>query len=201
MKVVSATSPGHVDRPNEDFVGDVPGAVVLLDGAGIPGSEAICRHGVAWHSHALGVTLLGRLAREGGTELVGALADSIDEVAGHHRHTCDIANPSSPQSTVVISDSRTIAQTSWCSRTCTWFSTWSRPGRTWSPTPAGSACAANARSPCTACPRARSSTSRSLQSAIDALRSRRSQPGGYWFAKTIHMRPRRPALAACLSGG
>jgi hypothetical protein len=47
MKIVTATSPGHVGRPNEDFVGDVPGAVVLLDGAGIPGTETICRHGVA----------------------------------------------------------------------------------------------------------------------------------------------------------
>ena len=101
VKFLTATSPGH-GRPNEDFVGDVPGAAVLLDGAGIPGTEAICRHGVVWCSHSLGAALLARLAREGGTDLVAALADSIDEAAGHHRHTCDIANPSSPQSTVAM---------------------------------------------------------------------------------------------------
>ncbi|HET7387186.1 MAG TPA: hypothetical protein VFJ19_11055 [Nocardioidaceae bacterium] len=65
-------------------------------------TEAICRHGVAWYSHTLGAALLGRLAREGATDLVAALADSIEEVAGRHRHTCDIANPSSPQSTVAM---------------------------------------------------------------------------------------------------
>lgn len=36
--VTSAKTPG---RMNEDFVGAVPGAVVLLDGAGIPGIDAI----------------------------------------------------------------------------------------------------------------------------------------------------------------
>lgn len=97
-----ASSPGHVGRPNEDFVGAVPGAVVLLDGAGIPGTDSICRHGVAWYAHILGATLLGRLSREPGAGLVAALADSIGQVAGHHRHTCDIADPSSPQSTVAI---------------------------------------------------------------------------------------------------
>lgn len=102
MKVVLASSPGRDGRPNEDFVGAVPGAVVLLDGAGIPGAEAICRHGVAWYSHTLGATLLGRLSRDPGADLVEALADSIEQVAGHHRHTCDLASPISPQSTVAI---------------------------------------------------------------------------------------------------
>lgn len=50
MKVMMASNPGHVGQPNEDFVGAVPGAVVLLDGAGIPGTDSICRHGVAWYS-------------------------------------------------------------------------------------------------------------------------------------------------------
>ena len=57
MKVAMATSPSHVGRPNEDFIGAAPGIVVLLDGAGIPGTEEICRHGVAWYSHTLGTTL------------------------------------------------------------------------------------------------------------------------------------------------
>ncbi len=101
MKVAMATSPGH-GRTNEDFVGAVPGAVVLLDGAGIPGMESVCSHGVAWYSHTLGAIVLGRLSREPGTDLVDALADGIEEVAGQHRHTCDIASSISPQATVAI---------------------------------------------------------------------------------------------------
>lgn len=100
MRAATASSPGHAGRANEDFVGTAPGVVVLLDGAGIPGTEDICRHGVAWYSHTLGATLLARMTP--GTDPVTALADSIEHVAGLHRHTCDLANPSSPQATVAM---------------------------------------------------------------------------------------------------
>ncbi len=96
-----ATNPGHA-RPNEDFVGAVPGAVVLLDGAGIPGTEQICHHGVAWYAHTLGGVLLTRLARQRTSGLVEALATSIEHVAHQHRDTCDISHPSSPQATVAL---------------------------------------------------------------------------------------------------
>ncbi|MCD4532574.1 protein phosphatase 2C domain-containing protein [Nocardioides sp. cx-169] len=182
MRFVSATSRGH-GRPNEDFVGGVPGAAVLLDGAGVRGSEAICRHGVAWYSHRLGASLLARLARDDETSLVAALADAIDEVAGQHRDTCDIANPSSPQSTVsivrfrgdradflvlgdvyvvldlidglpqVVTDTREVS----------------------------------VRRECTAAlhgvPAGTREHDQRKQSVIDALRARRNQPGGYWIAK------------------
>ena len=101
MQVSMATSAGH-DRPNEDFVGAVPGAVVLLDGAGIPGMESVCSHGVAWYAHTLGATLLGLLSRGPGEDLVTALGDAIGQVAGQHRHTCDLASPISPQATVAV---------------------------------------------------------------------------------------------------
>ena len=91
------TSAGHSDRPNEDFVGSVAGAVALLDGAGIRGTESICRHGVAWYTHRLGGALLGRLSRDDGRDLAAILAESIDDVAADHRVTCDIGDPSSPQ--------------------------------------------------------------------------------------------------------
>ncbi len=97
-----ASSPGHPDRSNEDFVGAVPGAVVLLDGAGIPGSEAVCDHGVAWYAHSLGAALLERLFGEAEVDLAAALADSIRHVAERHGHTCDIASASSPQASVAI---------------------------------------------------------------------------------------------------
>jgi Protein phosphatase 2C len=101
-----ATSAGKAGQPNEDFVGAVPGAVVLLDGAGIPGTESICSHGVAWYTHRLGGALLGRLSRDDGLDLAAMLATTIDEIAADHRTTCDITNPSSPQATVVIARSR-----------------------------------------------------------------------------------------------
>lgn len=84
---------------NEDFVGAVPGAVVLLDGAGIPGREALCSHGVAWYTRRLGGALLAGLP---GSDLVSVLAEAIATVADAHRDTCDIADPSSPQATVAI---------------------------------------------------------------------------------------------------
>jgi hypothetical protein len=97
-----ATSAGHTGQANEDFVGAVPGAAVLLDGAGIPGTESICSHGVAWYTHRLGGALLGRLSRDDGQDLAAVLAATIDEIAADHRTTCDITNPSSPQATVAI---------------------------------------------------------------------------------------------------
>lgn len=102
MHISMATSAGHPGRPNEDFVGAVPSAVVLLDGAGIPGTESICCHGVAWYTHRLGGALLGRLSRDDGRDLTAVLAEAIEEIAADHRGTCDITNPSSPQATVAI---------------------------------------------------------------------------------------------------
>ncbi|MFG1914541.1 hypothetical protein [Micromonospora sp. NPDC048898] len=102
MHVGLATSAGRADRPNEDFVGAVPGAVVLLDGAGIPGAESLCHHGVAWYTHRLGGALLGHLSRDDGRDLADVLATVIDEIAAEHRDTCDLADPSSPQATVVL---------------------------------------------------------------------------------------------------
>lgn len=97
MRIDTATSAGHPGRPNEDFVGTAPNAIVVLDGAGIPGTEDICHHGTAWYAETLGRALLAQLAHAGPAE---ALAASIEHVAGLHRHTCDLTHPSSPQATV-----------------------------------------------------------------------------------------------------
>jgi hypothetical protein len=183
VRVMMASDSGHVGRPNEDFVGAVPGAVVLLDGAGIPGTDSICRHGVAWYSHTLGATLLGQLAREPGADLGAALADAIGQVSGQHRHTCDIANPSSPQATVaiirfdadrvdylvladvfivldsseagpqVVTDSREVSVRNECSSVLRGL------------------------------PTGTPEYERRKLSVIDALRARRNQAGGYWIAK------------------
>jgi len=182
MKVVMATSPGH-GRPNEDFVGAVPGAVVLLDGAGIPGTEAICHHGVAWYSHTLGTTLLGLLSRQPDLGLAPALAEAISHVADLHRGTCDLANPSSPQATVaavrlhagrvehlVLADAFVVLDSSE-----------SGPQVITDPREV------DVRNKCAVPLRGLSSGSpeyeRALPSVISAIRARRNQPGGYWIAK------------------
>jgi hypothetical protein len=183
VHVSMATSAGQAGQPNEDFAGAVPGAAVLLDGAGIPGTESICAHGVAWYTHRLGGALLGRLSRDGGRDLAAILATTIGEIAADHRGTCDITNPSSPQATVVIvrahrgrldyllladsflvldqvcggpqvlTDEREVATRRICSASLDGV------------------------------PRGTPEYDRIRDSCIEALRARRNQPGGYWIAK------------------
>jgi hypothetical protein len=107
MRVATATAPGHPGRANEDFVGVVAHAAVLVDGAGIRDAGHLCRHGVAWYAHRLGGILLTRLSLDGAsgsaaTDLSTIVAAAIDEVTSLHRDTCDVADPSSPSSTVAV---------------------------------------------------------------------------------------------------
>ncbi|MGN9807766.1 hypothetical protein ACTMSW_00185 [Micromonospora sp. BQ11] len=183
MRISMATSVGWAGQSNEDFIGAVPGAAVLLDGAGIPGTESICSHGVAWYTHRLGGALLGQLSRDDGRGLAAILATTIGEIAADHRGTCDITNPSSPQATVVIvrahrgaldyllladsflvldqviggaqviTDEREITTRRVCSV------------------------------PLDGVPRGTPEYERIRDSCVEALRARRNQPGGYWIAK------------------
>ncbi|WP_422774798.1 hypothetical protein ACN28C_25065 [Plantactinospora sp. WMMC1484] len=97
-----ATAPAHPGRVNEDFTGALPTAAVLVDGAGIPGADAICRHGVAWYASRLGAALLGLLARLPEHSLPALLAEAIEQVTAAHRDTCDVADPISPSATVAL---------------------------------------------------------------------------------------------------
>lgn len=106
MEVSTASSPGRDGRPNEDFVGSVPGAVVLLDGAGVPGMDEACRHGVRWYVQTLGTTLLRLLAADPSALLTEALAQALQEVADGHRDTCDLEDPRGPMATVAIARAR-----------------------------------------------------------------------------------------------
>jgi hypothetical protein len=182
VKVAMASSPGH-DRPNEDFVGAVPGAVVVLDGSGIPGAEVVCHHGVAWYAHTLGGTLLGRLSRQPGMNLAAALADSIEQVAGLHRHTCDIASPISPQSTVAIirfdenrADYLVLADV---------FAVLDSSGSELQVITDPRE--VTVRNECTSIlrglPTGTTEYERAELLVRDAFRARRNQPGGYWVAK------------------
>ncbi|WP_034483281.1 hypothetical protein [Actinomadura oligospora] len=122
MQVTWATEQGSPQRRNEDFVAAAPGAVVVLDGCGLPlGADLGCVHGTAWYSRSLGTRLLARLTdglggvpqagppvgppegahRPGNRPLVARLAGAIADVAASHRATCDLAHPNTPAATVL----------------------------------------------------------------------------------------------------
>ncbi|MGI5203286.1 hypothetical protein ACQEU6_17130 [Spirillospora sp. CA-108201] len=115
-----ATDQGSPDRPNEDFVAAAAGAVVVLDGCGLPlGTDLGCTHGTAWYARSLGTRLLARMLeglgpqagppigplegahRPGDRPLVARLAGAIADVATAHRATCDLRVPTTPAATVL----------------------------------------------------------------------------------------------------
>jgi hypothetical protein len=102
MRVTMTSVAARAGRVNEDFTGAVPTAAVLIDGAGIPGAEPICRHGVAWYASRLGGSLLSLLSLVPDRSLAALLAEAIEQVTDQHRDTCDVANPISPSATVAI---------------------------------------------------------------------------------------------------
>ncbi|MCO1582014.1 protein phosphatase 2C domain-containing protein [Crossiella sp. SN42] len=102
MQVSIATESARTDRANEDFVGVVPGAAVLLDGAGSAGADSGCRHGVAWYSHQLGAQLLANLLTSPHDDLRSVLRSSISAVADMHKDECDLNHPGTPSATVLI---------------------------------------------------------------------------------------------------
>ncbi|GLZ03710.1 hypothetical protein Acsp03_11770 [Actinomadura sp. NBRC 104412] len=122
MRVTWATDEGSPERGNEDFVASAPGAVVVLDGCGLPlGTDLGCVHGTAWYARSLGMRLLSRLVdglggarpssppvgppegtyRPDQRPLVGRLAGAIADVAASHRSTCDLRRPTTPAATVL----------------------------------------------------------------------------------------------------
>ncbi len=102
MRVSMTSVAGHDGRANEDFAGAGPATAVVIDGAGIPGAESVCRHGVAWYANRLGGGLLGLLSIAPDRSLPALLAEAIERVTDEHRDTCDVANPISPMATVAI---------------------------------------------------------------------------------------------------
>lgn len=99
MTTSAAARPGRV---NEDFTGAVPTAAVLVDGAGIPGSESLCRHGVAWYATRLGGALLGLLSPVRDRGLPALLAAAIEQVTDAHRDTCNVADVIAPSAAVAV---------------------------------------------------------------------------------------------------
>lgn len=101
VRVMLATEPGKPGWPNEDFAAVAPGAAVLLDGVTCPpGADTGCVHDVAWYARKLGGALLAAIVADPPVSLRAALATAVTEVRGLHEHTCDLANPATPRSTV-----------------------------------------------------------------------------------------------------
>ncbi|MCP9954464.1 hypothetical protein LUX33_42780 [Actinomadura madurae] len=115
-----ATDQGSPERLNEDFVAAAAGAVVVLDGCGLPlGTDLGCVHGTAWYARSLGTRLLARMLdgagppagspvgppegahRPGTRPLVARLAGAIADVAAAHRLSCDLRVPTTPAATVL----------------------------------------------------------------------------------------------------
>lgn len=120
MRVSWATEQGSAERGNEDFVAAAAGAVVVLDGCGLPlGTDLGCVHGTAWYARSLGTRLLARMLdgmgahagppvgppegehRPGERPLVARLAGAIADVAAAHRTSCDLGAPTTPAATVL----------------------------------------------------------------------------------------------------
>ncbi|MBD2900375.1 hypothetical protein amrb99_93790 [Actinomadura sp. RB99] len=120
MRVAWATDQGSPERLNEDFVAAAPGAVVVLDGCGLPlGTDLGCVHGTAWYARSLGTRLLARMLdglgpqagppvappegvhRPARRPLVARLAGAIADVAAAHRASCDLGVPTTPAATVL----------------------------------------------------------------------------------------------------
>ncbi|MEV4768869.1 hypothetical protein [Micromonospora humida] len=182
MQVVMATSPAKPDQPNEDFVGAVPNAVVLLDGAGLAGTTSTCLHGVAWYTRRLGGALLAQLAADDGRELTVILGQAIAEVADAHRDTCDIGDPSSPSATVTIlrvdddrADHLVLADSVLVLDHAGNAPEVITDGRV-------DAVGSRYRAAMDATPNGSAEHDRALREYIEALRAHRNRPGGFWVA-------------------
>ncbi len=183
MRVSMSTSGGHPGRPNEDFVGSVSDAAVLLDGAGIPGSDSVCSHGVAWYTHRLGGVLLGRLSRADGADLVTVLGSAIEEIADDHRGVCDIAHPISPSATVAIAragpDRLDYLLLADCHLVLDGVGAGVQVVTDEREVAVRRACLA----PLDGVAEGTPAYERVLDACVQALRARKNQPGGFWVAK------------------
>jgi hypothetical protein len=135
MRVTMTSAAARTGHANEDFTGAAPTAAVLIDGAGISGTESICRHGVAWYASRLGGSLISLLSLVPDRSLSALLAEAIKQVTDAHRDTCDVADPISPSATVAMLRCPTDSSSTWCSVTRSSCSTEQTVRRSSSPIP------------------------------------------------------------------
>ncbi|GFJ86769.1 protein phosphatase 2C domain-containing protein [Phytohabitans rumicis] len=180
---MASAAAGRTGRVNEDFVGAVPAAAVLIDGAGgVSGGESVCRHGVAWYASRLGGELLSLLSLDADRTLAAQLAEAIERVADAHRGTCDLADPRSPWAAVAIlrlrdgrADHLMLGDA---------VVVLDRPGAPLVISdPREVTLAEPYRSALAALAPGSAEYERVRREGIDVMRASRNQPGGYWVAK------------------
>lgn len=181
MNALTATSAGRAEHGNEDFVAATERAMVVVDGAGIRGGAALCEHGVAWYSHSLGTDLLARLTTHPTVLLREALGDSIAAVTAMHSDTCHVADPSSPQASVAVAR-RSGSDLDWLVLGDAYVIAEAEE-----PLVVNDEREVDVRSAATRRLEGLTPGSpehdRQTHVAIETLRARRNQPGGYWIAK------------------
>ncbi len=102
MHSLQATLSHDPDQPNEDYLGQADGVLVLLDGAGIPKDWPTgCEHSVAWYVRRLGPALLAA-AMDHEQTLTQALSQAIAQTADVHRDSCNLGHQNSPSATVAV---------------------------------------------------------------------------------------------------
>jgi hypothetical protein len=100
VRVTFATEPAPA-KANEDFVAATATAVVVLDGATVPGDLGLgCHHGTAWFVQRLGARLLWLLTVHPGRPMADALAMAIEDTGALHADTCQLDHPGTPSTTV-----------------------------------------------------------------------------------------------------
>jgi hypothetical protein len=97
MRATLASVPGAADVPNEDRAIVLPNLIAVLDGATVR-TETGCVHGVAWYVDQL----LEAIVSNATLAPSGALKKAIEQVAGLHRETCDLAHPATPSAAVAL---------------------------------------------------------------------------------------------------
>lgn len=102
MQICYASEPAP-EHENEDYLLASGSWCVVLDGATErPDIDSGCSHGVRWYVSRLALSLGAGLETRPGIDLRDALEGAIRETCQLHSTTCDLANPDSPSSVVVI---------------------------------------------------------------------------------------------------
>lgn len=101
MQVSIASEPINASSQNLDWAGSTEQVAVVLDGLTESGATG-CVHGTAWYVEHLGGRLLVHAGGLGEISLGDCLSLAIEDVAAMHRHTCDLAHPGTPCTTVTM---------------------------------------------------------------------------------------------------
>ena len=102
MLFSAATEPGEHDKPNEDWVGMTPNAVVVLDGVTVQESfRGSCIHGTPWYVMKMGSKLIAEAADQNAS-LIDALRNAISSTTALHADTCQLDDIGAPSAAVAV---------------------------------------------------------------------------------------------------